>query len=142
MSVGGRPGKVLVLGQEDRAFLAVVRSLGRRGLEVHVGWCPTDAVALRSRYVTQSHAIPRYARDDGAWLAALTALCEREQFDLVIPTNDTTIMPLQAHRRELEPHARLYLPSDEAYAICFDKGVTHDFAQAHDVPVPRQLRLS
>jgi predicted ATP-grasp superfamily ATP-dependent carboligase len=51
-------------------------------------------------------------------------------------------MPLQAHRDELEPHARLYLPSNEAYAICFDKGVTHDFAQTHDVPVPRQLRLS
>jgi protein-tyrosine-phosphatase/predicted ATP-grasp superfamily ATP-dependent carboligase len=142
MSVGGRPGKVLVLGQEDRAFLAVVRSLGRRGLEVHVGWCPSDAVALRSRYVAQAHAIPRYARDDGAWRAALIALCDRERFDLVVPTNDTTIMPLQAHRDELEPHARLYLPSNDAYAICFDKGVTHDFAQAHDVPVPRQLRLA
>jgi len=142
MGVSGRPGKVLVLGQEDRAFLAVVRSLGRRGLEVHVGWCPSDAVALKSRYVAQAHQLPRYARDDAAWRTALTALCDRERFDLVMPTNDTTIMPLQAHRDEIEPHARLYLPSDEAYAICFDKGVTHDFAQAHDVPVPRQLRLS
>jgi protein-tyrosine-phosphatase/predicted ATP-grasp superfamily ATP-dependent carboligase len=137
-----RPGKVLVLGQEDRAFLAVVRSLGRRGLEVHAGWCPLDAVALRSRYVARAHELPRYGRDDDAWRRALIALCERERFDLVIPTNDTTIMPLQAHRRELEPHARLYLPSNEAYAICFDKGVTHDFAQAHGVPVPRQLRLA
>jgi protein-tyrosine-phosphatase/predicted ATP-grasp superfamily ATP-dependent carboligase len=142
MGVRSRPGKVLVLGQEDRAFLAVVRSLGRRGLEVHVGWCPADAVALRSRYVARVHELPRYARDDDAWRRALTALCDREQFDLVVPTNDTTIMPLQAHRTEIEPHARLYLPSDEAYAICFDKGVTHDFAQAHGVPVPRQLRLA
>src|SRR6185369_415495 len=141
MAMGGRPGKVLVLGQEDRAFLAVVRSLGRRGIDVHVAWCPADAVALKSRYVTERHALPRYARDDLAWRDALVALCRRERFDLVIPTNDTTIMPLQAHRDEIEPHARLYLPSNEAYAICFDKGVTHDFAQAHDVPVPRQLRL-
>lgn len=142
MSTGGRPGKVLVLGQEDRAFLAVVRSLGRRGLEVHVGWCPPDAVALRSRYVARVHELPRYARDDDTWRRALVALLERERFDLVIPTNDTTIMPLQAHRDEIEPHGRVHLPSNEAYAICFDKGVTHDFAQAHGVPVPRQLRLS
>ncbi len=141
MAARARPGKVLVLGQEDRAFLAVVRSLGRRGLEVHVGWCPSDAVALRSRYVARAHELPRYARDDDAWLRALVALCERERFDVVIPTNDTTIMPLVARRDELEPHARLHLPSNEAYAICFDKGVTHDFAQAHGVPVPRQLRL-
>ena len=71
MAIGGRPGKVLVLGQEDRAFLAVVRSLGRRGIDVHVAWCPADAVALRSRYVTQRHALPRYARDDAAWRDAL-----------------------------------------------------------------------
>jgi protein-tyrosine-phosphatase/predicted ATP-grasp superfamily ATP-dependent carboligase len=142
VAVAERPGKVLVLGQEDRAFLAVVRSLGRRGLEVHVGWCPGDAVALRSRYVTRVHALPRYARDDDGWRRALVALLERERFDLVIPTNDTTIMPLQAHRAEFEPYARLYLPSNDAYAICFDKGVTHDFAQAHGVPVPRQLRLT
>lgn len=138
----GRSGKVLVLGQEDRAFLAVVRSLGRRGLHVHVGWCPPDAVALKSRYVARVHDLPRYARDDDAWLRALAAVCERERFDLVIPTNDTTIMPLQANRDALEPYAPVYLPSREAYAICFDKGVTHDFAQRHEVPVPRQLRLT
>lgn len=142
MGVGGTRPKVLVLGQEDRAFLAVVRSLGRRGIEVHVGWCPHDAVALRSRYVARAHDLPPFVRGDDAWKAALVELCRRERFDLVLPTNDTTIMPLQAHRRDLEPHARFYLPSDDAYAICFDKGRTHDFAQAHDVPVPRQLRLA
>lgn len=142
MGMAGRPGKVLVLGQEDRAFLAVIRSLGRRGLEVHVGWCPADAVALKSRYVARVHELPRYTRDDDAWCRALVGLCERERFDLIVPTNDTTIMPLQAHRDVLEPHARVYLPSNEAYAICFDKGVTHDFAQGLDVPVPRQLRLT
>jgi protein-tyrosine-phosphatase/predicted ATP-grasp superfamily ATP-dependent carboligase len=141
MAAGVRSGRVLVLGQEDRAFLAVIRSLGRRGLDVHVAWCPSDAVALRSRYVSQVHALPPYDAEDDAWQRALVALCARERFDLVLPTNDTTIMPLQAHRRELEGHAQLYLPTNEAYAICFDKGATHDFAQAHGVPVPRQLRL-
>jgi len=68
MAEDGRPGKVLVLGQEDRAFLAVVRSLGRRGIDVHVAWCPSDAVALKSRYLTQRHALPRYTRDDSSWM--------------------------------------------------------------------------
>jgi len=48
-----------VLGQEDRAFLAVVRSLGRRGIDVHVAWCPADAVALNQFLIsycpTDSH---------------------------------------------------------------------------------------
>ena len=142
MAVRDRRPKVLVLGQEDRAFLAVVRSLGRRGIDVHVGWCAADAVALRSRYVARVHDLPPYAQGDDGWKSALVDLFRREAFDLVIPTNDTTIMPLQAHRAELEPHARLYLISDEAYAICFDKGRTHDFAQEHGVPVPRQMRIT
>ena len=37
--------KVLVLGKEDRAFLAVVRSLGRKGMRVHLAWCPPEALA-------------------------------------------------------------------------------------------------
>jgi protein-tyrosine-phosphatase/predicted ATP-grasp superfamily ATP-dependent carboligase len=142
MAVAPRTPKVLVLGQEDRAFLAVIRSLGRRGIEVHVGWCPREAVALRSRYVARVHALPPYARDGDDWVQALGEICRRERFDLVIPTNDTTILPLLARRATLERDARIHLPSDEAYAICFDKGRTHDFAQAHGVPVPRQMRLA
>jgi protein-tyrosine-phosphatase/predicted ATP-grasp superfamily ATP-dependent carboligase len=142
MSSNGRRPKVLVLGQEDRAFLAVIRSLGRRGIEVHVGWCPPDAVALRSRYVAAVHDLPSYVHGSEAWVEPLVELCRRERFDLVVPTNDPTIMPLEARRAVLEPHARIYLPSEEAYAICFDKGRTHDFAQAHGVPVPRQMRLA
>ncbi len=43
-------GKVLVLGEDTRSFLAVIRSLGRAGLSVHTAWCPLNSPALRSKY--------------------------------------------------------------------------------------------
>jgi protein-tyrosine-phosphatase/predicted ATP-grasp superfamily ATP-dependent carboligase len=141
--VSARPPKVLILGKEDRAFLAVVRSFGRQGARVHLAWTPPDALARHSKYVAHVHDdVPPYSPDDDAWKGAFIALCERERFDLVIPTNDATIIPLQAHRAELEPHARLYLVPDEAFEIVFDKGKTYALAESVGVPLPTQQVLS
>jgi len=137
----GRRPKVLVLGKEDRAFLAVLRSYGRRGMEVHVCWVPPESLALFSRYVTKVHDIPAYSQTDDAWKHAFIAMCQREQFDLVVPTNDASIIPLQAHRAELEPHARIYFLNERAFDVCFDKGKTYDLARELGVRVPRQLVL-
>ncbi len=73
-------GKVLVLGQGTSSFLTVVRSLGRQGIKVHVGWCPPDCPALKSRYVARFHAIPPYT-SDGEWKRRLIELMEQEHFD-------------------------------------------------------------
>lgn len=43
--------KVLVLGHDTGAFLAVIRSLGRGGVEVHVAWHDRQGPASRSRYI-------------------------------------------------------------------------------------------
>jgi protein-tyrosine-phosphatase/predicted ATP-grasp superfamily ATP-dependent carboligase len=131
-------GKVLVLGRDERAFLAVVRSLGRAGLVVHVAWCPPDAVALRSRWVEAVHDLPRYAPDDDAWKHALVSLLRDERYDLVVPCSDPTLIPLQLHRDELSAHARLYTLSDRAYAVAFDKRASHELAASVGVAVPRE----
>jgi protein-tyrosine-phosphatase/predicted ATP-grasp superfamily ATP-dependent carboligase len=131
-------GKVLVLGRDERAFLAVVRSLGRSRLAVHVAWCPPDAVALRSRWVDVVHDLPPYAPDDDAWKHALIALLRAEGYDLVVACSDPTLIPLQLHRDELSAHARLYTLSDRAYAVAFDKGASHDLAVSAGVAVPRE----
>ena len=52
-----RNGKVLVLGDDDRSFLTVVRSFGRQNINVHVGWCPSASFALHSKYIKKIHII-------------------------------------------------------------------------------------
>ncbi|HEV7731681.1 MAG TPA: ATP-grasp domain-containing protein [Candidatus Binatia bacterium] len=131
-------GKVLVLGQDDRSFLAVVRSLGRHDLEVHVGWCPPTVIARRSRYIHAAHALPPYSPSSTTWLDALRALCERERFDLVIPTSDPTVVPLQRHHHDLEHACRLYVLPDAAVEMAFDKSGCHALARSLGIPVPRQ----
>src|SRR5208337_127138 len=117
MTRSGSGRKALVLGDDIRSLLGVIRSLGRGEVEVHMAWHPPDSEALRSRYVAHAHSLPVYDRDDDRWMSALIELMDRERFDLVIPCSDPTLVPLQIHRAELEPHGRIYLLADEAFGV-------------------------
>ena len=135
---GGHSGKILVLGKDDRSFLSVVRSLGRKGLEVHVAWHAADSVALASRYVKQAHVLPA-SDEQGSWKGALFALQEREQFDLILPTNDPAVIALYLHREELPQAARIAVPSERSYTLAFDKLETWKLARQLGIPVPNQI---
>jgi hypothetical protein len=59
--------KALILGDDIRSLRSVIRSLGRGGLEVHIGWHPAHTEALRSRYLTRAHHLPAFRPDDDRW---------------------------------------------------------------------------
>ena len=128
-------GKALILGDDTRSFLATVRSLGRRGIVVHAAPANFRAPALRSRYIAAVHDLPPWMGDGTAWLRAMEALLRAERFDLVIPCNETTLLPLQLHRAQLETLARLAIPDDHAITELFDKHATRELAQQVGVPV-------
>ena len=128
-------GKALVLGDDTRSFLATVRSLGRQGIAVHVAPTNFRSIALRSRYIAAVHDLPPWMGDGGAWLHAMEALLRVERFDLVIPCDETTLLPLQRHRAQLEALARLAIPDDHAIAVLFDKHATRELALQAGVPV-------
>ena len=88
--------KALVLGDpgsDIQSFLSVIRSLGRGGIEVHVGWCPPRSDALWSRYVARRHELPIYCPGAEPWKAALIDLMDREIFDLVDPLHRSVVDP-------------------------------------------------
>jgi protein-tyrosine-phosphatase/predicted ATP-grasp superfamily ATP-dependent carboligase len=126
--------KVLVLGDDSRAFLAVVRSLGRHGLAVHVVPFDHGAAALRSRHVAAVHRLPPYNLAPESWVAALGALLAEHRFALVVPTDDRTILPLHRHRASWGA-TRIALPNERAFAAFFDKLATRELALAAGVPV-------
>lgn len=132
-----RTRKVLVLGTDSRLVLAVIRSLGRHNLRVHVGWCPAESLALHCKYITQIHEIPPYEAPSDAWKLSLLAILRRHHFDLVIPCNDSMLAPLQRHRGELEQFAPFALPSDGALEVTADKIKSYELARSLGVCVPR-----
>lgn len=130
-------GKVLVLGDDTRSFLAIVRSLGRKGIGVHCAPANFRSPALTSRYINAIHDIPPWIPEHNDWLEAMERLLRAEQFDLVIPCNETTLLPIQHARHSLAPLAKLAIPHDDAIAVLFDKLETRELAKRVGVPVAR-----
>ena len=129
------PGKALVVGDDTRGFLATVRSLGRKGIEVHAAPSNFRSPSLTSRYITAIHDLPPWMGDGGEWLAAMEALLRAQRFDLVVPCDERTLLPLQRHRALLSPLATLAIPSDEAITALFDKHGTRELARRVGVVV-------
>ncbi len=134
-------GRVLVLGSDTRSFLAVIRSLGRAGLVIHVAWCPLQSVSLSSKYVSMIHDLPYYRTDDDGWICSFNELTRAYEFDLVVPTDDASLLPLQLHRNRLARCEYIYLLSDEAFQITSNKERTYALAQELEIPLPRQASV-
>lgn len=137
-----QPRRILVLGDDTKSFLSVVRSLGAAGYEVHAAWCAYDLPTLSSLYLHRVHRLPAFERGDEApWITALEALIRDFRIDLVLPTNDQSALPLQLKRNRFEPLTRVYLLPDETYRLCADKNLTWELGASHGVPVPRQQHV-
>ncbi len=138
--------KALVLGDDNRSFLSVIRSLGRAGVEVHVAWyerTPQEgSIATASRYVTKRHQLPEYHQKSEDWKLALAALMQHEKFDLVIPCSDPFLIPLQQHRDVFEPLGQIYLLDNLVYGTVFDKFKMNEMARANGVNTPNEALVT
>ena len=94
---------VLVLGDDSRACLAVVRSLGRRGIRVLLATPNLPSVVPHSRYVARTVPCPDFAGSPDTRLPALIDLIQQHAVTLIIPCTDQTLIPLARHRQIIEP---------------------------------------
>jgi protein-tyrosine-phosphatase/predicted ATP-grasp superfamily ATP-dependent carboligase len=134
-------GTVLVLGDDTRSFLAVVRSLGRRGLGVEAAPFDFASPALRSKYLRAVHRLPPYSITPQGWLEEMARILAAGRYDLIVPLDERSIIPLMAHREDLGgedlPSAPRVLPGQAAFETFFDKQATRDCAAACGVPLAR-----
>jgi len=126
--------RVLLLGDDLRAFLAIARSLGRRGVEVHAAPSDFSSPALKSRYIAAVHRLPPYPLDPGLWESALALLIAEEDLRFVVPTSDSGLFMLRHHAERLG-RERIGIANEGALEIFSDKANTRALAEAHGVPV-------
>jgi predicted ATP-grasp superfamily ATP-dependent carboligase/protein-tyrosine-phosphatase len=129
--------RVLVLGEDNRNCLTIVRSLGRQGLEVWLGPETRDSIVPRSRYVRRTIPMPSTKERVNAWLDRLEELLSREKLDLVIPSSDHELVPMAQQRARFEPLARLAIPDDFGFEHTYLKSKTLELADRVGVPIPR-----
>ncbi|MCK6621134.1 MAG: ATP-grasp domain-containing protein [Calditrichaceae bacterium] len=136
-----RSQKALVLGVDDRSALTVTRSLGRRGVEVHLGIDQPYSIAQFSRYTRKVIRFPGAGRTPELWLEKLAEHLAREKYDLVIPTVDKYLVPVVQNRARLEKLAKFAIPDERGFRYTYDKRQTLELAESLGVPCPRSAEI-
>jgi len=131
--------RALVLDGDSRSALAIVRSLGRRGVHVTVASEDEASLAGSSRWCSERlvypcpRATPRLFQ---GWLVSTLA----STWDTVLFTaSDITTSIAGRCRLSLPEAARALLPPQKSLEVAFDKSATVDLALRLGVPVPKSV---
>ncbi|MGH7797286.1 MAG: ATP-grasp domain-containing protein [Candidatus Binatia bacterium] len=128
---------VFVTDAQRRKSLAVVRSLGRRGIRVTAGEETRNAVAFYSRYCDQAVVYPSPTRTPELFIEWLLEEVLRHRYTAVIPTNEQTLTPISQHLEELSKHTVVPIPDFQTYMRARDKAQTMRVAAEQGIPCPR-----
>jgi D-aspartate ligase len=125
-----------VLGGYE-AGLAVIRSLGRRGVPTVAVTSSPHEHARRSRYARVSVAAPDPFVSEADYVATIAGLAETIGEGILFPTTDESLAAIASRRDELRARHRLACPSPETIRHVVDKRFTYASASAAGVAVPQ-----
>lgn len=130
---------VLVTDGEERAALAVVRSLGRAGYQCVVASRQGRSISGASRFTTCEFVAPPPDTAPDQFTDAVMAIAESRAVDLVIPISEASLLAILQVRDQL--CAPVPFPSaDIVRAIC-DKKRVLEVASKLGIRVPQQQVL-
>ncbi len=128
--------RVLVTDGEERAALAVVRSLGRAGHELLVCSPRRRSLAGASRFAARVAPVPDPLRLPDAFAEAVAGLCRDQGMDVLLPISEASLMALLPHRAELG--SALPFPELGTFERVRDKEAVLATARSLGIGVPAQ----
>ena len=141
--MAGEPPTVLVLDGEQRAALAVVRSIGRYGCQVHVGSAIPRSLAGGSRYCRSEAVLPSPLVEPDSYCHAVVALSEQCGASIVLPISEPSILALLERPAQVDKmRAQVPLPDLAHFRAASDKAEVLSLAQSIGIPVPAQWIIS
>lgn len=129
--------RVLVTGVGGPSGICLLRALADRPVALLAGDIDPYAAGLYLVEPDRRAILPR--GDDERFADLVLAWCERQSVDVLVPTVDSELVPLAAHRALFEEAGiRLVLAPLATLQVCLDKWALH--ARCHgQVPVPQTL---
>jgi len=128
---------ILALDGETNAALAVVRSLGRYGLNVEVAGRTNLSQSFFSKYCTKSTIYTSPEENIKKFTTQLLEMTKNGKYEMIVPTTDFSIMPIAMNREKIEKNTLVPLPSNEILNIAWKKSETVMMAERLKIPVPK-----
>jgi predicted ATP-grasp superfamily ATP-dependent carboligase len=128
---------VLVTDGHWRKTLALVRSLGRKGIDVTVGERTYLNTSFFSKYCSRRIVYPSPRRYPDQFIDFITKEIKLNHYECLYPMEEETLLLLAQHRSEISRYTHLLIPDSQKIEFVRDKGNLLRFAEAHGIPTPK-----
>src|SRR4030067_3271438 len=128
---------VLVTDGHFRKTLAVVRSLGRKGIAVTGGERTSLNPSFFSKYCTRRLVYPSPRRSPVQFIEFLQREIKENHYDCLFPTEEETLLLLAKYHSEISRYTYLLSPDLKKIEFVRDKGNLMEFAETHRIPTPK-----
>lgn len=129
--------KIFVTDGRSLAALAIARSLGRKGIEVHCGEEFRHNITFFSRYIKRRIVYPSPKKAPDEFMKAIFDLIKAENYDMLLPVRDDTSLLFSEHKEELSKYTSLFLADHRVMETFEDKGKTVKAALEQNIPCPK-----
>ncbi|PIX21146.1 MAG: hypothetical protein COZ69_16295 [Deltaproteobacteria bacterium CG_4_8_14_3_um_filter_45_9] len=128
---------VLVTDGHFRKTLAVVRSLGRRGIHVTVGERTFLNTSFFSKYCAKRLVYPSLRRFPNQFVEFLLKEVKKNPYDCLFPMEEETLLLLAKYHSEISQYTYLLSPDLKKIEFVRDKRNLMEFAGTHGIPTPK-----
>ena len=128
---------VIVTDGEQRAALAVVRSLGSAGYRCIVTSSSRASIASGSRFVKRAVTVPNALERPGEFADAIVALVAAEDATVVLPIAEQSLLAILPIRARLSP-AIVPFPDLDSFSALTDKERLLEEASKLGIAIPAQ----
>lgn len=128
--------KILVMDGQTIAALAIIRSLGEKGFEIHCGEDFRYNLSSFSKYVKKAVVYPSPVTRPDQFCDFVLNLTKQERYNLIIPVADDTTLLLSKYKEKFLRYTKLYLADFSAVSKLGNKGEAIKIAQKLSIPVP------
>jgi predicted ATP-grasp superfamily ATP-dependent carboligase len=132
---------VLITEVQSRGGLAVIRSLGARGIRVTASDSDRVALGFFSRYCSRRFVYPEPTAHPDAFADRVLEELSARSYDVVLPMYDDTLLPLSRRKADVEALTRFPFLDFERLSAAQDKAAVADLARAFGLRVPRTYRV-
>ena len=128
---------VFVTDGAERTSLAIARSLGKKGIEVHCGESYRFSTTALSKYCTKNFVYPDPQIDCKQFINRLVDILKNGDYEAIYSSREVTTIPISYYKKELERYVKVPFPDYDKMLMAHDKAKTFKFAMECGIPMPK-----
>lgn len=131
--------RVLVTDADALHSLAIVRSLGTKGMRVSMSsHRRVFSLCFYSKFCKERIIYPPPNRSK-EFISFMLDLVQSKKFDILLPVRSAVVPLIAEHAEKFKPFVNFVLPSFDSMTIANNKESTFRFAEKVGVPVPKTI---